>query len=188
MEYVQKLTAKIDERLHADDDSFTRALATAEKVTRIPRLHLFLGGVSFLLFVLLYQHGMALLCLAVGFPYPAYRSFKAIESANKADDTQWLTYWVVFSAFHLTEHMSDLILFWFPFYHTAKLVVIVWCLFPMQYNGSYILYTKVIKPFLLQHEQEIDRVAGRVAADAKIVGDRAANAAYNQVLEAAKNK
>jgi receptor expression-enhancing protein 5/6 len=32
----------------------------------------------------------------VGVLYPAYISFKAIETPHLDDDKQWLTYWVVF--------------------------------------------------------------------------------------------
>jgi receptor expression-enhancing protein 5/6 len=42
-----------------------------------------------------------------------YQSFKAVESSNKEDDTQWLTYWVVFSAFSFLEFWADIILWWF---------------------------------------------------------------------------
>ena len=35
----------------------------------------------------------------VGFIYPMYKSIKAIESEEKADDSQWLTYWLIFSLF-----------------------------------------------------------------------------------------
>ena len=38
-----------------------------------------------------------------GFVYPCYMSFKAIESDAKGDDTQWLTYWMVFAVFSLME-------------------------------------------------------------------------------------
>ena len=31
--------------------------------------------------------------------FAAFESFKAIESTGTTDDTQWLTYWVVFAAF-----------------------------------------------------------------------------------------
>jgi hypothetical protein len=68
----------------------------------------------------------------VGFVYPAYASFKAIESADKEDDKQWsaarvwraglarmltrlcgpprLTYWVVFSFLTVIEYFSSWIL------------------------------------------------------------------------------
>ncbi|KAF7486275.1 Hypothetical predicted protein [Marmota monax] len=47
---------------------------------------------------------------------------KAIESPNKDDDTQWLTYWVVYGVFSIAEFFSDLFLSWFPFYYMLKIV------------------------------------------------------------------
>jgi len=35
----------------------------------------------------------------VGFVYPAYMSLKSIETKTGSDDKQWLTYWLVYSAF-----------------------------------------------------------------------------------------
>jgi len=52
-------------------------------------------------------------------------SIKAIESNVKDDDTQWLTYWVVYGFFSLVEAFSDIFLFWFPFYYMGK---VGWCL------------------------------------------------------------
>ena len=45
---------------------------------------------------------------------------KAIESKEKDDDTKWLTYWVVYSAFSLIEFFTDIFLFWIPFYWFFK--------------------------------------------------------------------
>lgn len=45
---------------------------------------------------------------------------KAIESPNKDDDTQWLTYWVVYGIFSIAEFFSDIFLSWFPFYYMMK--------------------------------------------------------------------
>lgn len=47
-------------------------------------------------------------------------SIKAIESSVKEDDTQWLTYWVVYGLFSIVEAFSDIFLFWFPFYYASK--------------------------------------------------------------------
>lgn len=51
---------------------------------------------------------------------------KAIESPNKEDDTQWLTYWVVYGVFSLVEFFSDLFLSWFPFYYMLKVCCLFW--------------------------------------------------------------
>ena len=42
----------------------------------------------------------------IGFAYPAYCSIRALESSVKSDDTQWLTYWVVFAAFSVVEYFA----------------------------------------------------------------------------------
>jgi len=47
-------------------------------------------------------------------------SVKAIESVNKDDDTQWLTYWVVYSVFALVEFFADILLSWIPLYWFLK--------------------------------------------------------------------
>ena len=39
----------------------------------------------------------------IGTAYPVVKSILALESADKADDIQWLTYWMVFSVFTLFE-------------------------------------------------------------------------------------
>lgn len=51
-------------------------------------------------------------------------SVKAIESRNKEDDTQWLTYWVVYGLFSVAEFFSDIFLFWFPFYYAGKVLAL----------------------------------------------------------------
>ena len=51
----------------------------------------------------------------MGFVYPAYCSIKALESTVKNDDTQWLTYWVVFAAFSVVEYFADFIAGWVGF-------------------------------------------------------------------------
>ena len=39
----------------------------------------------------------------IGFGYPAFKSFQAIETKSKGDDTQWLVYWVIFAFFSIVE-------------------------------------------------------------------------------------
>ncbi|KAF7457722.1 TB2/DP1, HVA22 family protein [Cryptosporidium felis] len=97
----------------------------------------------------------ALICNVVGFIYPAYMSFKAIETPGRADDKQWLTYWVVCAIFSILEVFIDIILFWIPFYYLFKLFFLFWLFLP-QSTGAVILYTNLFRPLLLRFEKRID--------------------------------
>ena len=94
----------------------------------------------------------------MGFLYPAYCSIKALESSVKNDDTQWLTYWVVFAFFSVIEYFADFIAGWVrlsifffkslcifskvPFYWLSKCLFLVWCMAPIEANGANVIYSK----------------------------------------------
>jgi len=81
----------------------------------------------------------------VAYLYPAYASVKAIESNTKDDDTQWLTYWLVFSLFKLVEGIAEPLIHLIPFYFVVKVAFLVWCFYP-GYEGAKVVYTNFIKP------------------------------------------
>ena len=62
-----------------------------EKKTNIPKAYLAATvGVLYMLMILLNVWG-ELLSNVIGFAYPAYASFKALETSSSTDDTHWLT-------------------------------------------------------------------------------------------------
>ena len=75
--------------------------------------------------------GAKLLVDIVGFVYPAYMSFKSMDSGSAAlangDDTQWLTYWVVFSFLTILESVFGFLVMLIPFYFWIKIGILVVC-------------------------------------------------------------
>lgn len=102
----------------------------------------------------------------MGFVYPAFKTFEAIESKVRAEDTQWLIYWVVYAFFSIMEVFIDFLLYWIPFFYAFKLAFLLWAMLP-QTKGAKFLYDSFLKDFLKKNESKIDAVL----ADAKKSAD-----------------
>ncbi|XP_041760239.1 receptor expression-enhancing protein 6 isoform X2 [Coregonus clupeaformis] len=113
---------------------------------------------------------------------------KAIESKKKDDDTQWLTYWVVYGFFSVTEAFSDIFLSWFPFYYAGKCLFLLWCMAPVTWNGSAILYSRVVRPVFLRHQATLDSVVNNLSDKAKNMADTVTKEAVNLALNHDKNQ
>ncbi|XP_070543532.1 receptor expression-enhancing protein 5-like isoform X2 [Ptychodera flava] len=181
---AQTVKEKFEKFLY-EKNAFTEILEKIEKKTGVKRTY-FCGAVVVIFAVyLIFGYGASFLCNLVGFLYPAYCSVKAIESESKDDDTQWLTYWVVYSAFSLAEFFSDIFLSWFPFYYLAKLAFLAWCMAPIQSNGSQFLYHRVIKPFVLKHQKQVDEALDKVQGAFDKAEEAARQAASDAAAKAA---
>jgi receptor expression-enhancing protein 5/6 len=131
------------------------ALVKAEEVSNIPKEYLVVSGGSLLFAFIFFQTGAGALCSITGFAYPALKSFQAIESNVRGDDTQWLIYWVFYSFFHIIEAFEDFLIYWVPFYYAFKLAFLLWAMLP-QTKGAKFLYDSFIKDFLKKNESRID--------------------------------
>lgn len=133
---------------------FPAIRAVAEKLGVKP---LFVAAAAFVgaLAFILYGVGGQLLCTALGFLYPAFESFKAVESSETVAMQFWLMYWVVWAIFLSIEHVCYYVLIWIPFYYPIKLVTLLW-LFNPTTRGAYYVYYWLVLPFLYRNRDRID--------------------------------
>ncbi|CEP13264.1 hypothetical protein [Parasitella parasitica] len=131
-----------------------------ERRTGLPKAYVVLGTSTVFFLMIFFNVGAQLLTNAISWIYPAYASFKAIETPNTDDDTQWLTYWTVIGFAQMIEYFSDILLYWFPFYYTFKTIFVLWLILP-QFRGAQVAYQRFLRPFLLNAQTEIDRHANK---------------------------
>lgn len=154
-QYYQLFVAKLDALVHDNKSFMTVYFEKAEKMTGVKRTVIAQVLLGLLSLYLIVGRAAQFVCNAIGFLYPAYKSLVALETSNKEDDSKWLTYWVVFAAFSVTEFFSDTLLFWFPLYWLAKIAFLLWCSADIPNNGSAIIYNRAIRPLFLQHKSKL---------------------------------
>uniref|UniRef100_A0A914I0Z8 Receptor expression-enhancing protein n=1 Tax=Globodera rostochiensis TaxID=31243 RepID=A0A914I0Z8_GLORO len=159
---VGKFLDDFDKKLQ-EPSAFTNALGKVEAKTGLKRLHIAGALVVIYVLYLLFGQSAQLACNLTGFLYPAYISIKAIESHSKEDDTQWLTYWVVFALLNVVEFFSNTILYYFPFYWLLKCALLLWLYMPNTL-GAQLLYVRIIRPF---HHKNIDGMLNKAAGDVR---------------------
>jgi receptor expression-enhancing protein 1/2/3/4 len=101
---------------------------------------------------------MSLLKLIFNVLYPAYATFKAFRSKNVHEYVKWMMYWIVFALFTFFETFADVLFFWLPFYDELKILMLLWLIVPVWKDslGSGLLYKKLVHPFLVAKEPQID--------------------------------
>ncbi len=116
--------------------------------------------------------GLKFLLAVSTFLPPAYKSFKAIESDDKDDDTQWLTYWVVWSFLNISEY-GDFLAYIIPYYFVLKTAFLTYA---WHFMGAKKLYEVVVRPILSKVPgDKIDAVLDKAGEIAKSVGKEVAD-------------
>jgi len=124
-------------------------LNNLEKQTSIPKSYAILGLVSCYFFFIFFNIGGQLLVNFAGFVIPGYYSLEALFSVGKTDDTQWLTYWVVYAFLTVFESAISAV-YWFPFYYTFKFIFVLWLALPIT-GGAQIVFRSFIQPVFARY-------------------------------------
>ncbi|XP_011866396.1 PREDICTED: receptor expression-enhancing protein 5-like isoform X2 [Vollenhovia emeryi] len=161
----------LEKTLKDESKPWTKMFVLAEEKTGVDRLYVFVGSLVLLALYLVFGLGQQLVCNIVGFVYPAYQSMKALESPKKEDDSKWLTYWVVFAVFTIVEFFSEYIVCWFPVYWLFKCIFYVWLMAPTEYNGSLILYRRLVRPKFIQYQPGLDRLLSNARETVKTAAE-----------------
>lgn len=102
-----------------------------EQRTQVPKSYAVIGTVALLTLLIFINPLAAPISNLIGWGFPAYLSFKALETPAHQDDVQWLTYWIVFGFFTFLESFAlRLVLYYFPFYFAFKTVFVIWLQLP----------------------------------------------------------
>jgi len=139
-------------------------LNNLERQTSVPKVYAFLGFVGLYFFFIFFNFGGQILTNIAGFVIPGYYSLEALFSVNKADDTQWLTYWVVFAFLTVLESAISAV-YWFPFYYTFKFIFTLWLALP-QFNGAQIVFRSLMQPLFARYFSSSGSTAANLRAKA----------------------
>ena len=125
---VEQVQVYMD-KLKRDLDKYP-VLNQLEEKCKVPKIYLISAAGAGISLIFIVGFGAGLLCNAVGFLIPTYFSMKAIETPEKTDDIQWLTYWVVYACFNVLETFVGVITRFIPFYFAFKLGFLLWLMLP----------------------------------------------------------
>jgi receptor expression-enhancing protein 5/6 len=83
----------------------------------------------------------------LGVFYPAFASLRAVLLESPGTSVSWMKYWVVLGVFSVIELLLDLVLnplpYSFPTYLVLKCTFLVWCMAPIDMNGSDVIFNNV---------------------------------------------
>lgn len=144
-----------------------------ENKTKLPKSYLAISAAFvYLLLIFINVGGIGeILANIAGFAVPAYFSLVALKTTDKQDDTELLTYWIVFAFLNVIEFWSKAILYLIPFYWFLKTIFLLYLALP-QTGGASLVYKMSIAPIadryvIVKHKRTddirsaVDEAAGR---------------------------
>ncbi|KAI9466419.1 TB2/DP1, HVA22 family-domain-containing protein [Coemansia mojavensis] len=131
------------------------------------------------------------LCVSVGYLFPAYKCFKLIRGGPEAVDATpddasrrdvvkgILKHWVVMAGFTAVELVTDTFLFWLPLVGLVKIGFVVWLVLP-GIHGSEVIYNYIVEPHLVKNEEQLDRYFQQARAAAHRSTEKVSMTAYDR--------
>mmetsp|Transcript_10558 Transcript_10558/g.29599 ORF Transcript_10558/g.29599 Transcript_10558/m.29599 type:complete len:202 (+) Transcript_10558:118-723(+) len=152
---IQHHIAEVDKYLSEIDslNVFEKQFQQLAQKPQVKKAHILLGLIAFIFFLVLLNVWAAGFTTFVGFLYPAYWSIRALQTRDSKDDSQWLTYWVVFSFLIVIENAMGDWMEGVPLYYPAKFILIVWLMYPGT-RGAEFVFHNVIKAIPFLHFEE----------------------------------
>merc|ERR1711935_556475 len=151
MEQVEPMIKKVDDAI-AQYPSLTQyeKFKELEDKTGYSKVYFFAAGVTLLSTLIFVTGGMKLASNLVGFIYPAYMSFKALEGGKSIDGdaTQWMTYWIIFCSMNLMEDTFPFLPRSVSFFYTIKVFAVIWLYHPKT-TGAQVIYSSGVRPYLV---------------------------------------
>lgn len=89
--------------------------------------------------------------------FPAYETFKALETEETEDDARLLMFWVVFGFFYFCDQMLSWVFSFIPLYHIFRMILIMYIFLP-QFNGCDKLYHWIVYPALSKYQDKIQKI------------------------------
>lgn len=156
-------------------------MSRIEAQTKLPRSYVIVGLVAvYFLLIFINVGGIGeILSNFVGFCIPTYYSLKALKTATSTDDTQLLTYWIVFSFLSVIEFWSKAILYWVPFYWFFKTVFLLYIAIP-SFGGAQLVYTRLISPFSDKYLPIVEGKSGELAQKVEAAANNAKASGYSR--------
>jgi len=146
-QHLDVIKGKVNDFLRKHPNVDEKVQLVTDK-TGVEKAYVVLATATLPIFILMAAGSTTLMIDIIGFGYPMYQSMKALETPDTDDDKQWLTYWLIFSLFKITEGVIGVFLQLIPFYFIAKICFLVWCYYPST-RGATTIYNALVKPYIV---------------------------------------
>lgn len=105
---------------------------------------------------LVLEYGMVYIQLFFGCWFPAYMTFKAIESNEVEQNRVWLVYWVIYTLLTLGDRWVMMLLRPLPFVSIIKILLYV-ALYNSKIRGASYIYQYALRPLFKKYEPLLDK-------------------------------